>query len=147
MRGLSWAVVVLVMVLVMVLEEIEGAVITSQMANVTSSTPAYLAEAAAFQNEGYQVREQIPTYPAEYEAWKNEFGLKFLPEEEQYRELIFSDNYQQILIHNSDLHKLYSMKLNQFASYSKQEFSEIFLTVKAPPVIEILSFIQREQAK
>lgn len=59
-----------------------------------------------------------------YKQWKHTFGVKASasPEEELYRQSVFTENYFIIQEHNAKADETYKMGLNAFSNLTEEEF-------------------------
>lgn len=72
--------------------------------------------------------QQQTSKPTEFEAWKENFGVKYSSQyEELYRERVFLENLAKIAAHNADKSNTYEMGLNQFSALTSEEFAQIYL--------------------
>ena len=72
---------------------------------------------------------EYPTAPkSEYQLWKQEYGVKFAPEHEGFRQILFFESQRAVQRHNADPSKSYKLGINQFSHLSDQEFAPRYMS-------------------
>jgi hypothetical protein len=99
---------------------------------------SFVALATLLLSAVYFIQPEQTAQASLFESWKQEQGLVFDEQENQYRQIIFNQNVAKINKHNSDETQSFKMGVNAFTHLTTEEFVSAHLMKRPAQPIKSL---------